>query len=269
MTAVAVVAVDRNLSQGKGLAMAGKLAGKVAVVTGASKGIGAGIALDLAKHGASVVVNYSSSREGAERVVAAIQKEGGKAIAVGANLSQPGEVGKLFDAVKQEYGKLDILVNNAGIYDFAPLAEITPEHFHKHFNLNVLGLILATQKAAELFGPEGGSVINISSVAGTNPMPAVTVYSATKAAVDAVTKALSKELGERKIRVNSINPGPVRTEGTAEFIDGEMMQGFVARTPLGRIGEPNDIARAVSFLASDDAGWITGEVIHAAGGLVG
>jgi 3-oxoacyl-[acyl-carrier protein] reductase len=249
--------------------MASDLKSKVAVVTGASKGIGAAVARHLAKAGASVVVNYSSTRDGAVRVVQAIEKEGGRAVAVGANLAKPEEVAHLFDETKKAYGRLDILVNNAGIYDFAPLEGITPEHFHKHFDLNVLGLILATKHAAALFAPEGGSVINISSVVGTHPMPNASVYSATKAAVDAVTKALAQELGGRKIRVNSINPGPVVTEGTASFSEGEMFEEFARKTPLGRIGQPDDIARAVLFLAGDDSGWITGEVIHAAGGLRG
>ncbi|MHC5537254.1 SDR family NAD(P)-dependent oxidoreductase [Singulisphaera rosea] len=249
--------------------MANDLASKVAVVTGASKGIGAAIARHLAKAGASVVVNYSSSREGAERIVQAIEKDGGRAIAVGANLAKPEEVANLFEKAQKAYGRLDILVNNAGIYDFSPLEGITPEHFHKHFDLNVLGLILATKHAAAQFGPDGGSVINISSVAGTSPMANASVYSATKAAVDAITKSLAQELGGRKIRVNSINPGPVMTEGTSGFSDGEMFEEFARKTPLGRIGQPDDIARAVLFLAGDDSGWITGEVIHAAGGLRG
>ncbi|SIO67747.1 3-oxoacyl-[acyl-carrier protein] reductase [Singulisphaera sp. GP187] len=249
--------------------MANDLTSKVAVVTGASKGIGAAVARHLANAGASVVVNYSSSREGAERVVQAIEKEGGRAIAVGANLAKPEEVAKLFEDAQKAFGRLDILVNNAGIYDFAPLEGITPEHFHKHFDLNVLGLILATKEAAARFGPEGGTVINISSVVSTHPMPGASVYSATKAAVDAVTKSLAQELGGRKIRVNSINPGPVMTEGTSGFSEGEMFEEFAKKTPLGRIGQPDDIARAVLFLAGEDSGWITGEVIHTAGGLRG
>jgi 3-oxoacyl-[acyl-carrier protein] reductase len=249
--------------------MANDLTGKVAVVTGASKGIGAAAARHPARAGASVVVNYSWSREGAERVVRAIEQEGGKAVAVGANLARPEEVARLFEEVGKAFGRLDILVNNAGIYAFAPLEGITPEHFHKHFDLNVPGLILATKHAATLFDPEGGSVINVSSVAGTRPMAGASVYSATKAAVDAVTKGLAQELGGRKIRVNSINPGPVATEGTSSFSEGEMFEEFAKRTPLGRIGQPDDIARAVVFLAGDDSGWITGEVIHASGGLLG
>ena len=244
--------------------MAAKLAGKVAVVTGASKGIGAAIARHLAREGASVVVNYASSREGAEKVVKAIEGDGGTAVAVGANLAEPAEVAKLFAEAKAKFGRLDILINNAGIYAFAPLEQITPEHFHKHFDLNVLGLILATQQAAALFGPEGGSIVNVSSVVAFAPAPNISVYSATKAAVDAVTKAFAKELGPRKIRVNSINPGPVETEGTAGF--GEFFNELIPQTPLGRVGQPDDIAKVAAFLASDDAAWITGEVLPVAGG---
>jgi len=246
--------------------MSAQLAGKVAVVTGASKGIGASIATHLAKAGASVVVNYSSSREGADKVVAAIEQAGGKAIAVGANLAKPEEIAKLFDEAKAKFGRLDILVNNAGIYDFAPLADITEDHFHKQFNLNVLGLILATQQAVAHFGSEGGSIINISSLVSIHPMANGAVYSATKGAVDAVTKSLAKELGPRKIRVNSLNPGIVETEGTAGFLGTDMANHFIAQTPLGRTGQPDDIAKAAVFLASDDAGWFTGDVFQAAGG---
>jgi 3-oxoacyl-[acyl-carrier protein] reductase len=248
-----------------------KLEGKVAIVTGASKGIGAAIARRLAKAGASVVVNYSSSKEGADRVVAEIEKAGGKAIAVGANVSKQAEIDRLFAEAKKAFGRLDILVNNAGIYQFAPLEAITEEHFHAQFNLNVLGLILATQKAAEAFGPEGGSVINISSVAGVSPVPGASVYSATKAAVDAVTKAHSKELGPKKIRVNSLNPGMVETEGVeaAGFLGTDFHKQAIAATPLGRIGQPDDIASVAVFLASDDARWITGVTLLAAGGATG
>ncbi len=246
--------------------MSAQLAGKVAVVTGASKGIGAAIATHLAKAGASVVVNYSTSREGADKVVAAIEQAGGKAIAVGANLAKPEEIAKLFDEAKAKFGRLDILVNNAGIYDFAPLADITEDHFHKQFNLNVLGLILATQQAVAHFGSEGGSIINISSLVSIHPMANGAVYSATKGAVDAVTKSLAKELGPRKIRVNSLNPGIVETEGTAGFLGTDMANHFIAQTPLGRTGQPDDIAKAAVFLASDDAGWFTGDVFQAAGG---
>jgi 3-oxoacyl-[acyl-carrier protein] reductase len=248
-----------------------KLTGKVAIVTGASKGIGAAIARHLAAAGASVVVNYASSKEGADRVVDQIKTEGGKAVAVQADVSKKAEIDRLFAETKQAYGRLDILVNNAGIYSFSPLESITEEHFHSQFNLNVLGLILATQKAVEAFGPEGGSVINISSVVGVAPVPGASVYSATKAAVDAITKALSKELGPKKIRVNSLNPGMVETEGVhaAGFIGTDFQKQAVANTPLGRLGQPDDIATVAVFLASDDAGWITGETLLAAGGATG
>jgi 3-oxoacyl-[acyl-carrier protein] reductase len=248
-----------------------KLDGKVAIVTGASKGIGAGIARHLAKAGASVVVNYSSSKEGADRVVAEIKRDGGKAIAVGANVAKKAEIDHLFSETRKAFGRLDILVNNAGIYQFAPLEGITEESFHSQFNVNVLGLILATQKAAEAFGPDGGSVINISSVAGVAPVATATVYSATKAAVDAVTKALSKELGPKKIRVNSLNPGMVETEGVeaAGFLGSDFHKQAIAGTPLGRIGQPDDIATVAVFLASDDARWVTGQVLLAAGGSTG
>lgn len=248
-----------------------KLAGKVAVVTGASKGIGAAIAKELAAHGASVVVNYASSKSGAEKVVGEITAQGGKAVAVGANLAEPADVAKLFAAAKQAYGKLDILVNNAGIYEFASIEEITPEHFHKQFNLNVLGLLLATQEAVKLFGDGGGSIINLSSIVATTALPQTAVYSATKAAVDAITRSLSKELGPRGIRVNSINPGMIETEGTqAAHItaeDSEFRKNTEAQTPLGRIGQPQDIAPVVAFLASSESGWVTGETIRIAGGF--
>ncbi|MBL9162112.1 MAG: glucose 1-dehydrogenase [Planctomycetaceae bacterium] len=248
-----------------------KLAGKVAVVTGASKGIGAAIAKELAAQGASVVVNYASSKSGAEKVVGEITAQGGKAVAVGANLAEPADVAKLFAAAKQAYGKLDILVNNAGIYEFASIEEITPEHFHKQFNLNVLGLLLATQEAVKLFGDGGGSIINLSSIVATTALPQTAVYSATKAAVDAITRSLSKELGPRGIRVNSINPGMIETEGTqAAHItaeDGAFRKNTEAQTPLGRIGQPQDIAPVVAFLASSESGWVTGETIRIAGGF--
>ena len=248
--------------------MSKKLAGKVAVVTGASKGIGAAIARHLAAEGAAVVVNYSSSKEGAERVVAEITGKGGKAVAVQANVAKQAEIRRLFSATREAFGRLDVLVNNAGIYEFAPLEAITPEHFHKHFDLNVLGLILATQEAAKHFGPEGGSVVNVSSVVSTLGVPNASVYSATKAAVDAVTRSLAKELGPRKVRVNSINPGMVETEGlqAAGISESEMRRQTEAQTPLGRIGQPQDIAPAAVFLASDDSGWITGETLYIAGG---
>jgi 3-oxoacyl-[acyl-carrier protein] reductase len=245
-----------------------KLEGKVAVVTGASKGIGASIAEHLAAAGASVVVNYSSSKEGADRVVAQIERGGGKAIAVKADVSKKAEIDRLFAETKRAFGRLDILVNNAGIFEFAPLEGITEEHFHRQFNLNVLGLILASQRASGDFGPEGGSIINLSSIVSLVPAPTATVYSATKGAVDAVTKSLSKELGPRKIRVNSINPGMVETEGVhaAGFLGSDFHKETLATTPLGRIGQPDDIATVAVFLASDDARWITGAVLPVAGG---
>jgi 3-oxoacyl-[acyl-carrier protein] reductase len=249
--------------------MSKKLAGQVALVTGASKGIGASIAKHLAGEGAAVVVNYASSKEGAERVVAEIASSGGKAIAVQANVAKQADIERLFAATKKAFGRLDILVNNAGVYEFLPLEAVTEEHFHKQFDLNVLGLILASREAANHFGPAGGSIINISSLAGPMPISNGSVYSATKAAVDAVTKALAKELGARKIRVNAINPGMVETEGVhaAGFAESEFRKQLEAQTPLGRIGQPEDIAPAAVFLASTDAAWITGETLVIAGGL--
>jgi 3-oxoacyl-[acyl-carrier protein] reductase len=248
--------------------MSQRLSGKVAVVTGASKGIGASIAKHLAAEGASVVVNYASSKEGALRVVAEITGSGGRAIAVGANMARQSDIERLFVEAKKAFGRLDILINNAGIYEFAPLEAITPEHFHKLFDLNVLGLILASQEAVKHFGPSGGSIVNISSVVSTSAPPAAAVYSATKAAVDAVTRSLAKELGPRKIRVNSINPGMVETEGVqaAGLSSGDFRNQFEAQAPLGRIGKPQDIAPAAVFLASDDSGWITGETLYISGG---
>jgi 3-oxoacyl-[acyl-carrier protein] reductase len=248
--------------------MSQKLEGKVAVVTGASKGIGAAIAAHLADAGAAVVVNYATSKAGADRVVAAITAKGGRAVAVGGDMSKPADIARLFAEAKQAFGRLDILVNNAGIYAFAPLGEITPELFHKQFDLNVLGLLLATQEAVKYFGKTGGSIINISSVVSTAAPAATSVYSATKAAVDAVTRSLAKELGPRKIRINSINPGMVETEGvhSAGLSSGDFRKQLEAQTPLGRIGQPQDIAPAAVFLASDDAAWITGETLYIAGG---
>jgi 3-oxoacyl-[acyl-carrier protein] reductase len=246
-----------------------KLTGKVAVVTGASKGIGAGIAKGLAAEGASVVVNYSSSREGADHVVAEIEGKGGKAIAVQGDVSKAADVQRIFAETKKQFGRLDVLVNNAGVYQFAALAEITEEQFHRQFNTNVLGLILATQEASKHFGAEGGSVINIGSTI-TRLTPATTaVYTATKGAVDAVTHVLAKELGPRQIRVNSINPGIIETEGTHTIgvIDSDFQKSFEAQTPLGRIGQPEDIAPIAVFLASQDSGWMTGETLLASGGL--
>jgi 3-oxoacyl-[acyl-carrier protein] reductase len=246
-----------------------KLAGKVAVVTGASKGIGAAIAKQLAAEGAAVVVNYASSKTGAEKVVAEIAGSGGKAIAVQGDMAKTADIKRLFEQAKQAFGRLDILVNNAGIYEMLPLEQITAEHFHKHFDLNVLGLVLATQEALKHFGPEGGSIINTSSVVSTLGIPGGSVYSATKAAVDAVTRSLAKELGPRKIRVNSINPGMVETEGThgAGIIESDFRKQVEATTPLGRIGQPQDIAPAVAFLASSDSSWITGETLYISGGF--
>jgi 3-oxoacyl-[acyl-carrier protein] reductase len=248
--------------------MAGKLSGKVAVVTGASKGIGASIALHLAAEGARVVVNYASSKEGADRVVAEIAGKGGKAIAVQANVAKEADIVRLFAETKKVFERLDILVNNAGVYEFGPLENVTAEQYHRMFDVNVLGLILATREAVKLIGPSGGSIINIGSVAGTSPPATTTVYSATKGAVDTVTKALSKELGARKIRVNSINPGMVETEGfhTAGVAGSEWQKKTEAETPLGRIGQPQDIAPAAVFLASDDSAWITGELLYISGG---
>ena len=246
-----------------------KLANKVAVVTGASKGIGAGIAKSLAAEGAAVVVNYASSKTDAERVVAEIRSQGGKAVAVQGDVSKSADVQRLFAATKQTFGKLDVLVNNAGVYQFAPLAEITEDQFHRQFNTNVLGLLLATQEAAKLFGPEGGSVINIGSTVSRITPPATAVYTATKGAVDAVTHVLAKELGPKKIRVNSINPGMVETEGVhaAGFIGSDFQKHSEAQTPLGRIAQPDDIAPIAVFLASTDSGWLTGETLLASGGL--
>jgi 3-oxoacyl-[acyl-carrier protein] reductase len=245
-----------------------RLAGKVAVVTGASKGIGAAIAQHLALAGASVVVNYASDKAGAEATVQRITKEDGRAVAVQADLSKPEEIRRLFAESKKTFGKLDILVNNAGVYEFLPLEAITPEHFHKQYNLNVLGLLLATQEAVKHFGPEGGSVVNISSVAASLAPPMGSVYSGTKAAVDAITKSLAKELGPKKIRVNSINPGMVETEGvhSAGIMGSDFHKQIEAQTPLGRIGKPDDIAPAAVFLASPEAGWITGETLFISGG---
>ena len=246
-----------------------KLAGKVAVVTGASKGIGASIAKSLATEGAAVVVNYSSSREGADRIVGEIKAKGGRAISVQANVAKRADIERLFAETKKAFGQLDILVNNAGIYEFAPIENVTAELFHKLFDVNVLGLILASQEAVEHFGPAGGTIINISSVAATSASPTTSVYSATKAAVDAVTRSLAQEVGPRKIRVNSINPGMVETEGlhTAGIADSDFRKQIESRTPLGRIGQPEDVAPAAVFLASSDSAWITGETFYVAGGL--
>jgi len=243
------------------------LQGKVALVTGASKGIGASIALELAAQGAAVAVNYSGSKEGADKVVAEIKKAGGKAIAVQANVADPDSIGPLINTVAKQLGPISILVNNAGIYDFAPIEAVTPEHFHKQFNVNVLGLLLTTQTALKHFDPKGGSVINVGSVAAAG-VPTASVYSATKGAVDSITVALAGELGSRKIRVNSLNPGMVETEGVhaAGFIGSDFHKKTESETPLGRIGQPKDIASIAAFLASDDSYWVTGQTIKASGG---
>jgi 3-oxoacyl-[acyl-carrier protein] reductase len=245
-----------------------KLEGKVAVVTGASKGIGAGIAKALAAEGASVVVNYASSKSGADAVVDAIMKAGGTAVAVGGDVSRAAEAQGIIDAAIKHYNRLDILVNNSGVYEFAPIEAVSEEHFHKIFNINVLGLILTTQAAVKHLG-EGGSIINIGSGASRLTPATSAVYTGTKGAVDAITGVLSRELGPRKIRVNSINPGPVQTEGTdsAGLTESDFVQSLVAQTPLGRIGQVGDIAPIAVFLASDESAWLTGEVILATGGL--
>lgn len=248
--------------------MSKKLNGKIAIVTGGSKGIGAAIAEQLAEEGASIVVNYSTSEEGANRVVQSIMQKGGKAIAVQANMTKQKEVEKLFSETEKAFGKLDILINNAGIYEFASLENITEELFHKEFDLNVLGLLFACQSALQYFDSSGGSIINISSLVSTSHLPHTSIYSGTKGAVDAITRALASELGPRKIRVNAINPGMVQTEGThsAGIMKSDLRKDMEAKTPLGRIGLPKDIAQAAVFFASDDSSWITGETLVIAGG---
>lgn len=245
-----------------------KLLGKVAVVTGASKGIGAAIATHLAAEGAAVVVNYSSSKESADRVVQDIVRAGGQAMAVQADLSKKSDIDRLFAETKRQLGPVDVLVNNAGIYEFAPVEEITEEQFHKQFDLNVLGLIRATQSAVKHFSPTGGSIVNISSVVSSMGFPGATVYSGTKGAVDSVTRSLAKELGPRGIRVNAINPGMVETDGAraAGISESYMRKQVESLTPLGRIGQPQDIASVVVFFASADSAWITGETLRVAGG---
>ena len=245
-----------------------KLNGKVAIVTGASKGIGADIAKGLAAEGASVVVNYSSSKEGADKVVSEITGKGGKAIAVQGSVANEADVRRLFEETKKAFGKLDVLVNNAGVYQFAPLEDTTEELYNRIFNTNVLGVLLATREAVKLFGDNGGSVINIGSAVTEIFPAATTVYTATKGAVDAITKVLANELGPRKIRVNSLNPGMVETEGThsAGFIGSDFQKGVEALAPLRRIGQPQDITPIAVFLASEDSGWLTGETLVASGG---
>ena len=246
-----------------------KLAGKTALVTGASKGIGASIAKHLAAAGASVVVNYASSKAGADKVVAEIVAAGGTAVAVQGDVAKPDDILRLVAETKTAFGKLDILVNNAGVYELAPLEAITPEHFHRQFNINVLGLLLTTQEAIKLFPATGGSVINIGSVISSLTPPASAVYTGTKGAVDAITGVLAKELGPKGIRVNALNPGIIETEGThtAGIIGSDFEKHAVTQTPLGRTGKPQDIATIAVFLASDDSGWLTGEELRAGGGM--
>ena len=245
-----------------------KLANKVAVVTGASKGIGASIAKHLAAEGASVVVNYASSKEGADKVVAEIVKAGGKAISVGASVAKEGDIAHLFEETKKAYGKVDILINNAGVFAFAPIEAVTAEEYHRQYDTNVLGLLLTTKAALPLFPETGGSIVNISSVVSTLAPPASTIYSGTKGSVDTITRSLAKELGPRKIRVNAINPGMVATEGVqaAGFLGSSFEKEGIAATPLGRIGQPEDIALPAVFLATEDARWITGETLYVSGG---
>lgn len=247
----------------------GKLNGKVAVVTGASKGIGAGIAKQFASEGATVVVNYGSDKQGANQVVDEITKRGGKAIAIQGNVAKRTDVEKLFAEAENAFGKIDIVVNNAGVYEFMPLEQVTEQKFHRMFDTNVLGILLVTQEGLKHFNATGGSIINISSLASSLTPPTGVIYNATKAAVDAITRTLAKELGARKIRVNSINPGMVVTEGVVAggFTEGDMRKTFESLTPLGRIGETQDIAPAAVFFASDASAWITGETLVIAGGL--
>jgi 3-oxoacyl-[acyl-carrier protein] reductase len=246
-----------------------RLSGKVAVVTGASKGIGAAIAKAFAEAGASVVVNYASDKAGATRVVSEIEAKGGKAVAVHGDVSKAAGVKQLYDIAKESYGRLDVVVNNAGVFKFDALEEVTEKEFHRQFDINVLGPILSAQEAVKHFGPTGGSIINISSVVATNPAPSSVIYSGTKGALDTITLSLARELAPRKIRVNAISPGPVNTEGarTLGIADSEFGNQLVASTPLGRFGESDDIASVAVFLASADAGWITGETIRTAGGM--
>jgi Dehydrogenases with different specificities (related to short-chain alcohol dehydrogenases) len=246
-----------------------KLDGKVAIVTGASKGIGAGIAKEFATEGASVVVNYASAKQDADRVVDEISKRGGKAIAIQGNVAKKAEVERLFAEAEKAFGKIDILVNNAGVYEFMPLEEVTEKQFHRMFDVNALGMLLAIQEALKHFNSEGGSIINVGSLASSLTPPTAVVYNATKGAVDAITHTLAKELGARKIRVNSINPGMVVTEGAVAggYTEGDMRKTFESLTPLGRIGQTEDIAPAAVFFASADSAWITGETLLIAGGL--
>jgi len=246
-----------------------KLNGKVAVVTGASKGIGAGIVKEFATQGASVVINYASAKQDADRVVDEISKRGGKAIAIQGSVAKKAEVARVFAEAEKAFGKIDILVNNAGVYEFVPLEEVTEPQFHKMFDTNVLGMLLATQEALKHFNSDGGSIINIGSLASSLTPPTAVVYNATKGAVDAITRTLAKELGPRKIRVNSVNPGMVVTEGAVAggYTESDFRKALESQTPLGRIGQTDDIAPAAVFFASDDSRWITGETLLIAGGL--
>ena len=246
----------------------GQLDGQVAIVTGSSKGIGASIARHLAQAGAAVVVNYATSKDGAERVVADIARAGGRAISVQADVSRAADVERLFAEAKCAFGRIDVLVNNAGFYEFMPIADITEEHVRRHFDLNVRGVLLASREAAKYF-EHGGSIVNVSSIVSTLAPPDAAVYSASKAAVDAITRSLAKELGPRRIRVNAVNPGMVETEGwhAGGFAEGDLRKQVEAQTPLGRIGQPDDIAPAVVFFASPQASWITGETLLIAGGF--
>jgi 3-oxoacyl-[acyl-carrier protein] reductase len=249
--------------------MSKRLGGKVAVVTGASKGIGAGIAKHLAAEGAAVVVNYASSKAGADKVVAEITARGGKAVAVQGDMSNAADVKWVFGEAVKAFGKLDVLVNNAGVYRFGPIEGVTESEFHRHYNTNVLGPILAVQAALRYFGAEGGSVINFSSIVGTDPRPQTALYSSTKAALDNLTRSLALELAPRKIRVNAVSPGHTESEGTSDLnlFEGDEGKKLIAATPLGRLGTPADIAGVVGFLASDDSAWVTGEIIRASGGV--
>jgi 3-oxoacyl-[acyl-carrier protein] reductase len=247
----------------------GVLAGKVALVTGASKGIGAGIAKGLAAAGASVVVNYISSKESADRVVSGIAEQGGKAFAAQGDVSKGGDVKQLFAEVVRVFGGLDVLVNNAGVYSFGPLASVTETEFHRQYNTNVLGTLLATQEAVKLFGEKGGSIINIGAAGTRNPRPAMVLYLSTKGSIDMITQVLAKELGHKKIRVNSINPGGTETEGAHALgvMGSEFERQLISETPLGRFGQPEDIARVAVFLSSEASSWITGEILLASGGM--
>jgi 3-oxoacyl-[acyl-carrier protein] reductase len=254
----------------KGTAMKdGKLNGKVAIVTGASKGIGAGIAKEFAAQGAAVVVNYASAKQDADRVVDEISKRGGKAVAIQGNVAKKTDVERLFAEAQKAFGKIDILVNNAGVYEFSPLEDATEHQFHRMFDTNVLGMLLVTQEALKHFNPDGGSVVNIGSLASSLTPPTAVVYNATKGAVDAITRTLAKEFGPRKIRVNSINPGMVLTDGVISggFHESEFRTMLESQTPLGRVGQTDDIAPAAVFFASGDSKWITGETLRIAGGL--